>query len=160
MENKVQLRSPVVMVRVWFHFVLVNYCYEYEMMSMVKRYLVSWIIASFGWTNMCWKAGVTVLWRTKCNSMLPYILFWESVEDAVTTHHPPILCKGNCDSVICERDSCFQVPLNLRVWFQLSVAYQFQTNRILESRKNSGYSPKQRHWRNYSRLHKRIALNF
>jgi len=48
MENKAQLRSRGVLVRVQFHFVLVDYCDEYEMMLMVNRYLVNGIIASFG----------------------------------------------------------------------------------------------------------------
>jgi len=41
MEKKAQLRSPGVWVRVQFHFVLIDYCDEYEMKSMVNRYLVN-----------------------------------------------------------------------------------------------------------------------
>ena len=47
-ENKAQLRIPGVLVRVRFHFMLVDYCDEYEMMLLVNRYLVNRIIASFG----------------------------------------------------------------------------------------------------------------
>jgi hypothetical protein len=48
------------LIRVRFHLVLVDYYDQYEMMSMVNRYLVNWIIASFGWTNMWWKPGAPV----------------------------------------------------------------------------------------------------
>jgi len=40
-ESKAQLRIPGVLVRVRFHFVLVDYCDEYEKMSLVNRYLVN-----------------------------------------------------------------------------------------------------------------------
>jgi len=60
MENKAQLRSPGVLVRIRFHFVLDDYSDEYEMIAMVNWYLVNWIIASFGWTNMWWKLGAPV----------------------------------------------------------------------------------------------------
>jgi len=45
MENMVQLRSPGVLVRVRFNFVIDDYCDEYEMKSMENRLLVNWIIA-------------------------------------------------------------------------------------------------------------------
>jgi len=60
MENKAQLRSPGILVRIRFHFVLDDYSDEYEMMAMVNSHLVNWMIASFGRTNMWWKAGVQV----------------------------------------------------------------------------------------------------
>jgi hypothetical protein len=41
MKNKVQLRSPWVLVRVQFHFMLDDYCDEYVMMSMINRFLVN-----------------------------------------------------------------------------------------------------------------------
>jgi hypothetical protein len=41
MENMVQLRSPGVLVRVRFHFVLDDYCDESEMKSMVNKHLVN-----------------------------------------------------------------------------------------------------------------------
>ena len=53
MENKTQLRSPGVLVRVQLQFVLVDFSDKYEMNSMVNRYLINWTIASFGWTNIC-----------------------------------------------------------------------------------------------------------
>ena len=62
MENQAQMKSPGVLVRVWSHFVLVDYSDESEMMSMVHRYLVNWILASFGWSHMWWKAGEPVEW--------------------------------------------------------------------------------------------------
>ena len=36
MENKAQLRSPGVLVRIRFHFMLDEYSDEYEMMAMVN----------------------------------------------------------------------------------------------------------------------------
>jgi len=44
-ENKVQLRSLGVLVRVQFHFVLDDYCNESKMKSIENRYLVNRIIA-------------------------------------------------------------------------------------------------------------------
>jgi len=41
MENKAQLRSPGVLVRVRFHFVLVDNCDEYEMKPMENRHRVN-----------------------------------------------------------------------------------------------------------------------
>jgi hypothetical protein len=41
MENKAQVRSPGVLVRVQFHFVLDDYSDKYEMMAMENRYLVN-----------------------------------------------------------------------------------------------------------------------
>jgi hypothetical protein len=41
MDNMVQSRSPGVLVRVRFHFVLDEYCDEYEMKSMENRHLVN-----------------------------------------------------------------------------------------------------------------------
>jgi len=52
MENKVQLRSLGELVIDQLHCVLVDNCDEYEMMSMVNRYLVNWNIASFRCTKM------------------------------------------------------------------------------------------------------------
>jgi len=48
MENKVLVRSPGVLVRVLFHFMLADYSDEYEMKSMINRYLVNRNIAAFG----------------------------------------------------------------------------------------------------------------
>jgi len=41
MENKAQLRSPGILVRIRFHFVLDDYSDEYEMMAMVNSHLVN-----------------------------------------------------------------------------------------------------------------------
>jgi len=112
MDNKGHLRSSGVLVTVRFHFVLVDFGDKYEMMSIVNRYLVTWIIASIGWTSMWWNAGAPVKWRTKWNSAVPCILLWESVNRAVTMHHHAILSIWNSDTTICEWDSCFQVLLN------------------------------------------------
>jgi len=59
-ENKALVRIPRVLVRIPFNFMLVNRSDEYEMKSTVDRYLVNWSMASFGWFNMCWRAGVSV----------------------------------------------------------------------------------------------------
>ena len=93
--------------------------------------------------------------KTRCASLME-----DSVEAAVTTHLFAILSVWNCDTKICERDSCFQVRMNLRVWFRLLVARLFQAHRILESRKNSEYKLHHQCWIIRSRLHKRIAVNF
>jgi len=73
MENKVLRRSPGVLVRVQLLFVLVDYFNEYEMKSMMNRLLVSCTIASFGRSNMWWKAGAPVQMSTKSNSTALYI---------------------------------------------------------------------------------------
>jgi len=67
------VRSPGVLVRVWFHFVLVDHRDEYEMKSTIHRYLVNWIIASCGWSNEWWKLGGPVWWSTESNSAGLYI---------------------------------------------------------------------------------------
>jgi len=131
MENKAQLRSPGVLVRVWLHLVWVDYSDEYEMMSMGNW---NWIIASFGCTNMWWKVAAPVYWWTKWNSAVPYILSRESVEAAVTTHLQPKLSVWNGDPQICNRDPCFQVRQNLQIWFQFLFACLYQTYWMLESR--------------------------
>jgi hypothetical protein len=48
----VQLRSPGVWVRVRFHFVLDDYCDEYELKPMENQHLVNSIVALIGLTNM------------------------------------------------------------------------------------------------------------
>jgi len=73
LENKVLGNSPGVLVRVQLHLMLVDYCNEYEMKSMINRYLVNWIIASLWWSNMWWNTGAPVSWSTKSNSAMPYI---------------------------------------------------------------------------------------
>jgi hypothetical protein len=88
-----------------------------------------------------------------------YFSVWESVE----LHSLLILliyCTWNCDSEICKRVLCFHVCLNFQVWFQFLIACLFQAHRKLESWKNSGYSLNHQCLTVYSRLHKRIALNF
>jgi len=96
-------------------------------------------------------------WWTKSNSTVPYILLWESVE---AVHFHCLLSVWNCDSDICERDPCFQVHLNLQVWFKLFDACLFEAHWILQSQKNSGYSMNQPYWLIFSPLHKRITVNF
>jgi len=152
-----QLRSPGVLVRVRFHFVLDDYCDEYEMKSMENRHLVNWIIAWIGWTNMWWKAGAPIRWWTRSNSAVPFILLSDSVDAG---HFHCLLSVWNCDSDPCEWDPCFQVRLNLQVWFKLFEACLFEAHRILHSQKNSGYSMNQPYWLIFSPLHKRIAVNF
>ena len=145
MENMVQLRSPGVFVRVRFHFVLDDYCDEYEMKSRENRHLVNR------------KAGAPIWWWTKSNSAVPYILLWESVE---AVHYHCILSVWHCVNDICERDLSFQVRLNLQLWFKLFDAWLFETHRILQSQKDLVYSMKQPYWLIFSQLHKRIAVNF
>ena len=106
---------------------------------------------------MWWKAGAPIWWWTKSNSAVPYILLWESVEAA---HFHCILSAWNCDNDICERDPCFPVRLNFHVWFKLFDACLFEAHRILQSRKDSGYSMNQPYWLIFSQLHKWIAVNF
>jgi len=106
---------------------------------------------------MWWKAGVPIWGWTKSNSAVPYIQLLESVEAA---HFHSLLSVWNCDSDICERDPCFQVRLNLQVWFKLFDASLFEAHRILQSQKNSGYSINQPYWLIFCPFHKRIAVNF
>jgi hypothetical protein len=129
-------------------------------MSIANRYQVNWIIASIGWTNTWWKAGAPVQWRTKSNSMVWYIRVWTSVDAAVTIHLHTIVSVENCDTKICERDSCFQGRLSLQVWFQFLVAWLFHVHRTLQSWMDSGYSLNQQCWIICSQLHKWIAVNF
>ena len=91
---------------------------------------------------------------------MPYILLWESVEAAATRHHHSILSVWDCGTEIWERASCFQLRLNLRVWYRLLVACLLQAQRIIESQKDLGYSLNQQCWIIHSRLLKRIAVNF
>ena len=71
MENEAQWRSPGVLVIIRFCSMLDDYSDEYEMMAMVNWDLVNWIIASFGCSNMWWKAGAPVQWLTRPNSVVP-----------------------------------------------------------------------------------------
>ena len=106
---------------------------------------------------MWWKAGAPIWWWTYSNSAVLYILLWESVEAA---HFHCILSVWNCVNDICEWDPFFQVRLNLQVWFKLFDASLCEAHRILQSRKDSGYSMKQPYWLIFTQLHKRIAVNF
>jgi len=78
----------------------------------------------------------------------------------VPSYLDPIFSVWNCDSEMCKWDPCDQVCLNFHVWFQLFIACLFEVHQILESRQNSGYSQNHQCWIIYSRLHKRIAVNF
>jgi len=72
---------------------------------------------------MWWTAGAPIWWCTKSNSAVPYILLWESVKAA---HFHCIWSLWNCDNDNCERDPCFQVHLNLQVWFKSFDACLFE----------------------------------
>ena len=106
---------------------------------------------------MWWKAGAPIWWWTKSNSAVPYILLWESVE---AVHFHCVWSVWKCYNDICERVPCFQVCLNLQVWFKLFDACLFEAHRILQSRKNSEYSMNQLYSLIFSQLHKRITVNF
>jgi hypothetical protein len=96
------LRSPVVLVGVRFHFVLVDYSDDYEMMFNGKQ-ISGNLTHSLIWMNQ-------YAMKTRCASLME-----DSVEAAVTMHLYAILSMWNFTTEICERDSCIQVPLNLRV---------------------------------------------
>ena len=129
------------------------------MKSTENRYLVNWIIAWFGWTNMWWKAGAPIWCWSKSHSAVSYTLLWETVQAAVTAHQHPILSVLNYDTKICDRDPGFQVLLNLQVRFQLFDATLFRAHRIQQSWKNSEYSLNPQCQMIFRQLHTRIAVN-